>query len=229
MQKVKEEEKPQMLGILVDKSTLTEYDGQIPELSIIKSHVQFAFDNLESCHDKFKEMMGDKRYVMKNIVILFNYGHNYDANKMSKLLEEMKDGPTLVMTVPDDVNLLGIMAAQRASNNKLCLYDARAHTDVKYAIEGMASYALVQRLKDNKTNAENELKIVNPFKKGRGRGRGRGRGYSFRGNGRGHRGGGSGYSSGYDNGGSYGYKRRRDDEDDGYAYGGYDSYKRSRY
>ena len=92
---------------------------------------------------------------------------------MSKLLEEMKDGPTLVLTVPDDVNLLGIMAAQRASNKKLCLYDARAHTDVKYAIEGMASYALVQRLKDNKNNAENELKIVNPFKKGRGRGRGR--------------------------------------------------------
>ena len=44
---------------------------------------------------------------------------------------------------------------------------------MKYAIEGMASYALVQRLKDNKNNAENELKIVNPFKKGRGRGRGR--------------------------------------------------------
>ena len=78
--RVKEEEKPQMLGILVDKSTLTEYDGQIPELSIIKSHVQFAFDSLESCHDKFKEMVGDKRYVMKNIVILFNYGHIYDAN-----------------------------------------------------------------------------------------------------------------------------------------------------
>ena len=222
---VKEDEKQHMLGILVDKSTLSEYDGSIPELSIIKSHVQFAFGDLDSCLNKYKEMRDDKRYVLKNIVILFNYQHNYEANKLSKLLEEMSGGPTLVLTIPDDVNLLGIMAAQRASNDKLCLYDARAHTDVKYALEGMASYALIQRLRDNKVKADNELKIVNPFKKSRGRGRGRGRG--GRGMARGHRGG--GYNAGYENSynGNYGYKRQRDD-DDGYAYG-YGSYKRSRY
>ena len=195
----------QMLGVLVDKAVLAESDGKIPQFNCIKAHVDAVFTTLENCVERFDAMNADKRYELKNLVLVLDRNGKYDSTKMNQLLERLK-GPTLLATIPEDVALLSIMAAQRGANQKMCFYDARANTGIKYVLEGMTAYALVQRIQEAKADEDQGLRIQNPTRRGRGRGRG------GRGNGRGR--GWSNRSRGNNNGGGNNRQKRSRDYDD---------------
>ena len=157
----------QMLGLLIDKAVLGE-SGKIPQFNCIKAHVDAVFTSLENCVEKFESMKADKRYELKNVVLVLDRNGNYDNTKMNQMLDRMK-GPTLLVTVPENVSLLSIMAGQRGANQSMCFYDTRANTDIKYVLKGMTAYAIVQRLQQSKSD-DKDLKIQNPTRRGKGRG-----------------------------------------------------------